>query len=291
MQSPFYRHERIEHDHNLLISSFSGQKQLFKTTYGNFQEKSSYFRVKELWLPVGEGDSFYPLYELLYAPPLAGEKEGYTIVKNKDGTSTIYHFNKQLLSSLIHHVGPNGHLRRTKCYTWDAKNRLQRVEIKDAQNQLLHRKTYEYDRFGNPVVEVFTGNLTGNGGEESYTTKRQFSEDGRHLLLREATEDGKVITFTYLPNTNLVTTKFTQDQNRIILREFNSYDDCHNLIQTISDDGSGALRDDLAHVTQRTITNYSLRQQAPFLHMPEWIETSYLEKGQGKALKKGTPHL
>ena len=249
-------------------------------------EKSPTFRVKELSLPVCEGDSFYPLYELHYQPPIPGEREGTTTVKNKDGTSTIHHFNKQLLTSLIEYCGPNGNLKRKKCYTWDAKNWLHSIENKDSYDCLLNKKTYEYDRFGNPVVEVFTGDLTGNRDEESYTTTRQFSDDGRHLLLREATEDGKVISLTYLPNTNLVTAKFTQDRDRIILREFNGYDDCYNLIQTISDDGSGTLKDDLAHVTQRIITNYSLRQQAPFLHMPEWIETSYLENGQEKLLRK-----
>ncbi len=70
------------------------------------------------------------------------------------------------------------------------------------------------------------------------------------------------------------------------MREFSIYDDCHNLIQTISDDGSGEDKDDLSQVTQRLITTYTLRQAAPFLHMPEWIEETYLEAGIEKLLKK-----
>ena len=70
-----------------------------------------------------------------------------------------------------------------------------------------------------------------------------------------------------------------------VIREFSDYDDCHNLIQTILDDGTSPEKTDLTEVTQRTITRITLRQQ-PFLHMPEWIEEKYLEEGSEKLLKR-----
>ena len=70
------------------------------------------------------------------------------------------------------------------------------------------------------------------------------------------------------------------------MREFNVYDDCNNLIQKISDDGTSEEKDNLSHISQRTLTTYTLRQSAPFLHMPEWIEETYWEAGKEKPLKK-----
>ncbi len=158
--------------------------------------------------------------------------------------------------------------------------------MRDSQKNILYRKTFEYDRFGNPILEVFTGDLTGEGSQDTFTTKRNFSEDGRNLLLREETEDGKVNCLSYLPNTDLVTSKLTKDGNHVILREFYVYDDCNNLVQTISDDGVSEDRNSLSHVTQRTLKIYTLRSSAPFLHMPEWIEETYWENGTEKPLKK-----
>lgn len=286
VSSPLYRNEVIEHDPLFHLSAYSGKEQIFKPLYGAFKEETPYFRIKELTLPVGPGEDFLPVYEFDYQPPIAGKKEGITRVKNKDGTATVYHFSKQLLTSLIQYYGTDGQLKKEKRFTWDKNNWLQSVELRDPQNQLLSRKSYQYDRFGNPIVETFTGDLSGNGAEEPFTTRRTFSEEGRNLLIREETDDGKVIHLSYLPNTNLITSKFTQQRNQIILREFNTYDDCHNLVQTISDDGKDSHPDNLAGVTQRILTNYSLRQQAPFLHMPEWIETRTLEQGQEKLLKR-----
>jgi RHS repeat-associated protein len=158
--------------------------------------------------------------------------------------------------------------------------------MRDGQKNLLYQKSFNYDRFGNPILETFTGDLTGGGNQETFITKRTFSENRRHLLLREETEDGKVVCFSYLPGTDLITTKLTKDGDQIILRDFSVYDDCNNLVQTISDDGNTEDRNNLSHVTQRKLKTYTLRKSAPFLHMPEWIEETYWEQGVEKPLKK-----
>ena len=135
-------------------------------------------------------------------------------------------------------------------------------------------------------MEIVTGDLEGKGSQDSYRIWKEFSQDGRNLLLKEEHQNGKVVCYSYLTNTNLVTSKITKDRETTLLREFFLYDDCHNLIQEISDDGISASHNDLSGVTQRTITNTILRQEAPFLHMPEWIEEKYLENGSEKLLTK-----
>lgn len=211
-----------------------------------------------------------------YQPAVAGEREGKTTVKNCDGTSTIYHFSKNLLTTLVQYFGTDGSLKKEKIFTWNDKQWLTAIELRDGNKQLLLRKTYEYDGFGNPITETLIGDLTGEEREDRYVTKREFSQDGRNLLLKEETEDGKAISFEYLPKTNLPTLKVTKDGNRILLRESFQYDDSNNLIQKCIDDGNG----------QKRITNYTLRQQQPFLHMPEWVEEKYFEQGSEKLLKR-----
>jgi len=286
VSSPAYRYESLDYCGKLLLSSYSGKDDIFTTFHTGFGEGNQHYRVHKLQFPVGQNDSFQPVYELSYHPPIAGHREGTTTVKNSDGTSIIYHFSKNLLTTLIQYFGQDAGLKKEKVFSWDDKNWLKTLEMRDSQKNILYRKSFEYDRFGNPILEVFSGDLTGDGNQDTFTTKRTFSEDGRNLLLREETEDGKVICFSYLPNTDLLTSKLTKDGDHIILREFSVYDDCNNLVQIISDDGASEDRNSLSHVTQRTLKTYTLRGSAPFLHMPEWIEETYLENGTERPLKK-----
>lgn len=152
------------------------------------------------------------------------------------------------------------------------------MEITSDHDQLLYRKEYAYDGFGNPILEVFKGDLSGSGELESCTTKRLFSDDGKHLLLREELQSGKITTLSYLPNTNLVTVKLISDGIRLLKREFFVYDDCHNLIEHSLDNGTETDPSSSKEVTQKTITRYQLRQKSPFLHLPEWIEELYLDR-------------
>jgi len=286
VSSPSYRHESLDYCGKFLLSSYSGKEIIFSTLNTGFGEGDQHYRVHKLLLPVGQNDALQPVYELSYQPPVAGVREGTTTVKNSDGTSIAYHFSKNLLTTLIQYFGQDGGLKKEKVFSWDDRNWLQTLEMRDGQQNLLYRKSYEYDRFGNPILEVFTGDLAGEGNQDTFTTRRTFSEEGRNLLLREESEDGKVTCFSYLAPTDLVTSKLTKDGDQIILREFTVYDDCNTLIQTISDDGVSEDRDNLASVTQRTLTTYTLRQSAPFLHMPEWVEETYWEAGAEKLLKK-----
>jgi RHS repeat-associated protein len=211
-----------------------------------------------------------------YQPAVAGEKDGKTTVKNSDGTSTVYHFSKNLLATLIQYFGLDGSLKKEKIFTWNDKNWLTSVELRDGNKHLLLRKSYEYDGYGNPITELLTGDLQGVGTVDNYSIKREFSQDGRNLLLKEETEEGKTTLFEYLPNTNLVTLKLTKERDRILLRESVHYDDCHNVIRKSVGDGNGQMR----------MIDYILRSQQPLLHMPEWIEEKYLDNGVEKLLKR-----
>lgn len=277
VSGPLYRNEGIDYNDHFLLNSFSGKDQLFKAEHHSFGN-SPHFRIHKLLLPNGPSNTFHPAFELNYQLPIAGHSEGSTYVKNSDGTATNYLFSKDFLLTAIHYLGQDGALARQKCFSWNEKNWLKSLEIKDGNGDLLYCKSYEYDNFGNPVVEVFEGDLKGEKRMETFFIKREFSQDGRHLLLKEEDENGKIVCFSYLPNTNLVTAKLTMDRDLVLVRELFVYDDCHNLIRKVVDDGEVA--------TVRKITNYTLRQHAPFLHMPEMVEELYEEGGAQKLLSR-----
>jgi RHS repeat-associated protein len=286
VSSPSYRFGRAAYDDHLLLTSYFGKDHQFTADYALFGSSPDY-RVQRLNLPVGSNGSFQPVYEIDYDPPIAGTKEGITRVKRVDGSSIVYHFSKELLPISIDTFGPDGVLKKQKVFSWDGEHHwLTSIGIRDGQGALLSGQLYELDAFGNPALETIAGDLTGSGELSFYKIRRDFSQDGRNLLLREEHENGKVLSFSYLPNTNLVTRKLTQDRTQILRREFSRYDASYNLIETITDDGITEEIDDLTGATQRTMTRYLLRQEAPFLHMPEWIEEWYLEKGVEKLLRR-----
>ncbi|MBI3231995.1 MAG: RHS repeat protein, partial [Candidatus Doudnabacteria bacterium] len=285
VSSPFYRQESLRYCSRSLLGFQNGKDNVFHVEHTCFGE-SPHYRVHKLFLPVGPNDAAAPVHELSYHPTIPGRRGGTTTVKNSDGTVIIYHFSKSLLTNAIQYFGQDGTLKKETLFSWSDNQWLKALEIRDGQKNLLHRKSFEYDCFGNPILETLTGDLTGEGKEETHATKRIFSDDGKNLLLMEENEEGKIVSFSYLPNTNLITSKLTKDRDQIILREFSIYDDCNNLIQTISDDGRSEDKDNLSYVTQRTVKTYHLRQSAPFLHMPEWIEETYFESGLEKSLIK-----
>lgn len=283
--TPYYQNETMSFD-KALLNNYSARRNLFACEYaetGEHLAKSQ--RVSKLLLP-SDPAGLNPIYEFSYLPPLVGQKAGNTTVRNTDGTFVIYEYSDKLLLTEIKHYGADHILKKKKQLNWSDNHWLSSVEMQDGSGQSLYKKSYQYDAFGNPILEIFSGDLSGKGIYENIVITRQFSQDGRHLLFKEKNDEGKVFTFKYLENTNLITRKFTKDNNKILRREFHEYDDCNNLIKTIQDNGSSKDKNDLTNATQRKITNYILRNQPPFLHLPEWIEEKYLENGSEMLLKR-----
>ncbi|MBS0624876.1 MAG: hypothetical protein JSS32_02360 [Verrucomicrobia bacterium] len=285
VSSPFYRSELLGYDQFMQMESHSAREPPYSCTYSGSPR-----RVDSIQFPVGSNNSYLPLYKISYDPPIADKKEGQTTATRIDGSRIEYHFTPRFLPDSIRWFNPQGKLIKQKLIFWSDQQHLKRLEYRDGDDALLYAKNFECDSFGNPEVETFEGNLSGQGLQEQYTIRRKYSQDGRNLLLQEETDNGKVLVYQYLPETNLLAAKYTKDRSQILLREFYTYDDCYNLIGKISDDGESDSPDNLSGVTQRTITRLRLRQQHPFLHCPEWIEEYYCEGSQEKLLKKTHLH-
>ncbi len=229
-------------------------------------------RVKNLIFDTFDNASFMGVENIEYSPPLPGRLNGETLVAYQDGSKIVYRYTDQLLLESVKSFQPDGTLKKTKLFRWDENNRLSGVQLFEGGDELLYEKTYEYDDFGNPIFETIAGNV-------SYSIRREFSQDGMNLLLKEQEESGKETVYTYLPETNLPTSKLTSENGNILQKEYWEYDYCHNLIRNIIDEGKSPA-------AERRITSYTLRQEAPYLHMPEWIEKKYLERECEEILKK-----
>ncbi|MDE3046513.1 MAG: RHS repeat-associated core domain-containing protein [Verrucomicrobiota bacterium] len=277
-----YRLETIGYSDDFALNFYVGKDTTFQCTC---KPCNGLLRIETLSFPVGEKDSFSALYHMDYNPPVAGQKEGTTTVTRSDGVKTIYRYSKNLLLESVQWFGLDGKLSKQKNLHWDENQRLQEIVWKHGSGELYYSKSFEFDRFGNPKIETFTGDLTGDGTKQTKTIHRKYSDDGFHRLLREE-EEGKATLWNYLAGTNLPLAKYTLDKDKMVLREFWDYDDCHNLIAHIVDDGSAEDKEALADVTQRTITLYHLRQEAPFLHLPEWVEKLYWNGAQEVLLQK-----
>lgn len=284
--TPSFEKESMAYDTQFLLTSYSEQKETFTCQYKGFGGKDNIHKIETLSLPEGPQDTFQPVYSFFYEPPTPGKNSGYTLVTNPDQTRIRYDLSSNLLPTRIQWLDSKGLVKKVKQFYWTPNQWLQKVEVSDGEGEILFQKTFEYDPFGNPIKETFSGPLTGKNEKETYTLTREYSQDNRNLLLKETTDNGKISTWTYLPNTHLVTSKFIQSQEKILLREFYFYDDCHNLIKTIHDDGSQKDPYDLSDVSQRTLKEYTLRQSPPFLHMPDSLEEKYVEGAQEKLLKR-----
>ncbi len=269
VRSPNFRKERFGYCDRFLLTSYEDKDQHFQSVNGGYGKDPYHYRVHWLLKPDVESGDFSVVYEMSYDPPVAGRKGGTTTVHSSDGTSTVYHFSKQLLMTKIEFFGAEGDLKKEKLLSWDDRNWLQSVDIRYGQGQLFSRRSFEYDRFGNPILETFTGDLSGSGEIESTWTKRSFSDDGKNLLLSEAREDGSTTVWSYLEGTSLAASKLIKDGDEIILREFWKYDESHNLIEKRSDNGNSKDPCNMSGATESHEITYSLRQSAPFLHMPE----------------------
>ena len=250
--------EKIDYTRSAsLLDTFFDKKIYFKVEHAGFGRNTDcHYRINKLLFPVGKDETFQPVYEIDYQPAIAGVAPGVTQVKNCNGTTTTYHISKALLIDRIEY--PN----KEELFTWSPNQWLAKATVLDKQGNILLEKEYQYDAFGNPILESILG---------GYSIKREFSQDGRNLLVREENTEGLVTEWRYLPETNLVLEKITGS-----IRECFEYDASHNLVRKSLEERGG----------QKKIVEIKLYQSGASLHMPEWIENKYLEEGQEKLLKR-----
>ena len=282
--SPNFANETIGYENEFGLSSYDGKEQVFQCSYQLGAD--SVYRVGTLSLPTGKNGEFVQQYQISYEPTVAGNKGGSTTVLRSDGIRMLYTYNKMLLLESVKWFLSDGSLAKQKKYEWTDRQFLKKVSWKDGDGTLFYSKTFQHDHFGNPELEILEGQLTGESGNQQRITKRVFSQDRKHLLLREEHDNGKTVIYKYHKNTNLLASKFICEREKVFAREFWKYDDCNNLIEHVVDDGKSLDPTSLSEVTERKISRYRLSSNAHCLHMPEWTEEYFWDGSKEQLLRK-----
>ncbi|MBX7066089.1 MAG: hypothetical protein K1X28_02545 [Parachlamydiales bacterium] len=250
---------------------------------GEFFPKERF--VKTLSAPVGKDESLITTHSFTFDKE---NKRSY--VFDADSNKTAYFWNDDLRLTQVIRYSASENVESSDRFVWDHTD-LKCKMLLDAKDSPVWARTYLYDDWGNIKEEAFYGNLSGKGtplaigpdglpaanGVESYVKKRVYSEDGRHLLLREEDADS-VITYTYRPDAQLLETKTicpgTKNQ---ILHKY-EYDKDFILVRE-------SVLDQHSHTAKIIVP----RENAPYIGLPDAIKEVYFdEQGNEILLKKTT---
>nr|HRW58905.1 DUF6531 domain-containing protein [Chlamydiales bacterium] len=166
----------------------------------------------------------------------------------------------------------------------DYNNIIEQTSYNSLKKPIV-RRIFEYDHHGNITKEILEGEICQKNSLDRYIKYYQYSNDPFNLLIEES-ENGLKTTYTYLPNTNLLTQKLIHDKKKIRIRNFYHYDANYCLIKKITDDGSGLDSQDLTEVSERCIQSI---QVDPATHMPIRILEKYLDTNtQDEIIQKRT---
>ncbi len=228
-------------------------------------------RVVKEKAPVGKDGEKRTIYSFDY-------HDDYTVVHDANQNKKIYRHHNNRISDIEEYKGHT--LYRVKSYYWGKKEGLSwGKQPTGKEGNLLgyatlnHEKCatflryFDYDDYGNIVRETTAGNLSGNypwafwvddegrpkdQNVERYQKYYTYSKD--HLLIGQSEDFGPRIEYEYKSGTDLVSAKFIKDSDKIVKREFYTYDDNGILIEKTIDDGTSPNKSELAGVSMRLVT-------------------------------------
>ena len=239
-------------------------------------------KVSRLEAPLGPKGETISLAQFTYAP-------SHTDVRDIDGLLIRYHHDGKQLTQ-IEYFGYQDRRSSITKFLWK-ENRLAAKIICNENGTPLFSKTFQYDSAGNVTEEVLFGNLSGCAqGPFSLTDagalanaesfrKRYTYLPRFNVPLLEEEEDGLTYRYGYLPDTDLVTSKFTCDKEKTLIREFFFYNADNFLIAESKDDGSAADPYDNTNLHVKTIKRYQL---SPTNGMPTVMVETYYDANSGK---------
>lgn len=255
---------------------YDGQFNIFLKTYpeGRFlRTEYKDGKVFTQFAPVGENDKECAISQYSYG-------DGVTDVTDAEGNLIRYRFDKHKRLAALERY------QEKKLYCvekneWYATGEIKTQSLADAQGKIIKKVSYFYDERGNVLNEEIEG-----VGLPKQIITRTYSNDGFNLKLSET--DAAITTrYTYLPQTNLLTSEMVYEGGKVLKRKFHQYDDYAACVQTIVDDGCGSDPYDLTGVTYRKIIDIKPKQSMPCFGMPEVVEEKTIdENGNERLLHK-----
>lgn len=240
-----------------------------------------FLRVKTLKAPVGQDGNPQITHRFYY-----DIEQRFTDVHDHENARTRYRYSPSMRIEAIERYDTKNQLYHKETFEWSESGDLRSRSFFDNKGSLLFTRRLTYDERGNVLKDELSGNLTGQGGNESYAIKRDYSKDGRDLLLKEEEPNGKTTLFTYHGKTNLISGKFLCEKNQIKKRTFYSYNDQNVLIREMEDDGTTQNPNDFSGMTTRLIKQITPLSSGPYVGMPGTIEEKYGVGAHERLLKK-----
>jgi RHS repeat-associated protein len=239
-------------------------------------------RVKGIGAPVGSDGTPHLTHRFFHYPEL-----GYTDVLEIDNAYTRYEYKLDTRRLYcIYRYDASRNFINSEYFSWNSYGEITGRAFYDAKGVPFLTRGFEYDSFGNVANEKFYGNLSGLSPSEVAVTKRQYSQDGRNLLLREEDPSGKITAYSYHGNTSLISSKLIYEGSQIKRRQFYEYNHELILFKEILDDGSTADRNNLTGVHTRRIKLITPMPNEPYYGMPYIIEERYGNGSSEVRLKK-----
>ena len=271
-QSYNYRWEKPKYyfDHHYLFYAGQPEGRVLETTYDLGSKK-----VTGQNAPIGPKGEMLPIARYEY-------QNDHTVVYDGENQKTIYRFNDDKRITVVEKYDAD-QLAQVERNEWNSLNgNLIRKQIEDGTGHILQIREYEYDKNHN-VIEESIGD-----GKSGDTIRRTFSDDGFNLKLTESDRPGKLIRYSYIPNTNLLSSEIIYEQDRIAKRIFHFYDDeiTSVRVKTIVDDGHSENPFDLVHVTYRKILEIQPKREVLCVGLPEEVQEKTIDRNGNEILLK-----
>ncbi len=213
-----------------------------------------------------------------------------TAVYDIYGQQTLYHCDQDHRLTAVEKF-QDGNICSREGYLW--QGHFLRGKYLQDNNRTHYARIFKYDPKGNIEGDWIYGDLTGksispvtiqNGerqGGECYYKGYWYSNDSRNLVVQEAEDSGKMISYTYEPHTDRLTSKLKSFGGKVLFREFYEYDSNGVLKKAIVDDGATSDQNNLSGVSQRKVTYYFPQTKAP-IGLPERVDEKSLDLATGK---------
>jgi|GEM_PF-1755090 len=194
-------------------------------------------RVRSVNAPVARDGAEKELYGFVYKLKSKERRKGRwsagrTIVHDAVGGIKEYLFSSDLKEKEIIHRQEDDYIYREK-FTWD-DNRLAQKRYFDPSGAVIHQRNFTYDEQGNVIQEIAYAPIQTN---ELDPLQTRITYTDSHLPQTIRHPNGIHEHYTYLNDTNLITSKITSYQGRTLKREHFDYTKDNVLAKKSIDDG------------------------------------------------------
>ncbi len=212
-------------------------------------------RVSRLLAPVGNQGEFAPVMQYQYSSGMT---------QQTDGTGAIVRIQMDANQRILaREEWAQGRIARRESYVWqDQTGLLTEERVDNGAGKTYLSRYYEYDNSFNPIQ------IRWGQGQEWRSIHQRFSTEGRNLLLSRWEEGGLRHEYRYVPGTNLLAFEGIYEGNQLRVRHFYTYDGAGFCTESIEDDGTGELPNDLRGVTYRRKEKWFRKGGIPCCGLP-----------------------